>query len=498
MKARLLGIPLLLVVMLSLGSCKQVQLGGPVVRASVEIDLLNQPGASYQSLSSSSSASAIATLGLVVWSEFNDAQRALWLGNFEVDEALVDPSQLYLVRASGGSDVDPEGDGSINLRPLEVSGSWHAVMPGRALLGFGNKVSALTEAAYQQVRADIGYLTDAELLQRLDAFARAVVSDANGDGRVDYDDVLVWSRSLSASSYLGDIALLDELAAAIVADAPGYVISAAAESVFRNQRVAPVEPPDAVPTALGGIVNGDLVLEQAGSPYLLTTGLTVVGSLRIGPGVVVRGRGKLIQVSGDLFIEGLPRQRVTLDDLGLDVISWGSGLTNLIRNADITDGRLGLHIQKLLVEGNKLVRVGLSISNSVQSTDSLATLRRNVIDSGTVRLVNDGPVRTDFVLRFENNLIVTRVGTLTTLVSSWQGPLENLVVRNNTFNANMLIKRSSSRAALDISSNYWGAGGLPQTTANMVIPENVDSGLLPVIPYKPILLMAHPDTPSSR
>ena len=42
-----------------------------------------------------------------------------------------------------------------------------------------------------------------------------------------------------------------------------HVISAAAESVLRNRRIVPVEPPDTVPTALGGIVKGDLVLEQA-------------------------------------------------------------------------------------------------------------------------------------------------------------------------------------------------------------------------------------------
>jgi hypothetical protein len=486
---------LLAVLVVCLPACKQAQLGGGVENATIEIDLLDQPGASYQRLRSGTANEAIGRFGLAKWFSFTDLQKSIWLGAFEVDESLLGGARLYLVTASGGSDSDPDRDGIVNQPGVRVAGSWHAIMPADALLLRGTRVSALTEAAWQRVRDQVGYISDTALRQRLDEFAVAVVRDINGDKQVDYSDVLLWSRSWNATRYRGNISLLDALADAIVAGAPDHVIRAAAESVYRNRPVKPVPPAEVEPVVLGGNVSGDMIITADRGPYLLTRRLTVQGDLHIEANVVIRGQGNLVQVYGDLFVDGLPRQRVVLDQVDMELQSYGSGVTSFIRNADIAGGRIELKIQSVLVEGNTLQSVNLKVSNVVKAAGSLATIRGNTLDAGTVTFQNSGPTIQSFMLRFENNLVTTGVDRLTSLVSRWDANVANLVVRNNTFNNNMLVTRGTPGARLDISSNYWGQNGLAKDTAGVVIPDNLDSSGRPIILYEPTLKSPHPDTP---
>lgn len=484
-----------LVLLTVLVGCKQVQLGGAVESAEVRIDLLNQPGGNYQELRSTNGADALNTQGFTRWFALTDLQKSIYLGNFEVDNALIDPAQIYLVTVTGGRDTDRNRDGKLDLQTSEVLGTWHAIMPGASLLGSGGQVSALTEAAYQQVQGRIGYVTDDELLGMLDDFAAMVVADINGDGRADYVDLLIWSRTIFTPEYRGNIGFLDKLADAIRDNAAGYVIQAAAKGVLLDEDVEPVSPVAPVPTILSGKVVGDKVLSLAQSPYLLGNRLTVEGNLRVEPGVVIQGQGGSIDVFGDVEINGLPRQRVILDGLGLNVYTWGTGVTSTVRNTDLVGGRLDFKIQHLLIEDNRFQAVNLTVSNIVESANSLAVIRGNVIEASKVDFSNSFPTRKLFRLCFQNNYIVPLATRGTSLVSAWNGPISNLIVQDNTFNSNLQVLRVTTDAKLDISNNYWGGGGFPLDQIDTVIPGNTGPGGIPIIKYEPVLVSAHPDTP---
>lgn len=485
-----------------LAACKQVQLGGAVVAAEVRIELLNQPGASYQYALTTNTSHGIEQLGLQKWSQLSDTRKTFWLGTFEVNEALVDSLRLYLLTTSGGSDTDVNHDGKLDRQNTPVIGNWHAIMPGSALLSCCNQVSALTEAAYQYVRDRIGYVSDERLLALLDNFAALVVKDVNGDKQVNYADVLIWSRMLSATRYRGDITLLDKLADAVVRGEPDYVVRAAAESVVLNRPVEPAPPEPVNATTLGGTVKGNLVLTRAKSPYLVESRLNIEGNLLIEPGVTVGG-GRfigdigIVSVTGNVAIEGLPRQRVVIKNLSLNVYSYGGGASNVIRNADITSTDMDFKIQRLLIEGSRLSTVSMWITNIVKSDDSHADIRQNIVDMSALSFINSGPIHPGFRISVENNFFVPNMSRMTTFNSQWDGPLQNLMMRNNTFHSNMRFLLGSPVAQMDISYNHWGPMGFPVEKLEEITPANKDLGPLgqPVIPFEPWLEVKHIDTP---
>jgi hypothetical protein len=493
------GVLVVLALLAGVVGCKQVELGGAVTNADVAIDLLNQPGASYQLKHSTSESEAIETLGLGPWLNFNMVQQSLWLGNFEVEDALVDPVRLYLVTASGGGDIDANHDGVMDRVKIEVLGTWHAIMPGSLLLSCIFRATALSEAAYQHVEDRIGYISDEELMEQLDQFAVRVVTDVNADGQVDYTDVLAWSRLFYANSVRVDISFIDQLADAIRTGAAEYIVEAAAQSVLLNRTVPPVPPVPPVATGLSGRIVGDVVLTRADSPYVLTSRLTIEGNLRIESDVVIRGQGGPIDVVyGNIEIEGLPRQRVILDAVSINVYSALSEAISTVRNVDFVGGRLNFQIQKLLIEDSTLDGVNLTVSNTIASPDSLATIQRNVIEASTIYLQNSSPIRPDFTIRFVSNYISPLRTRMSTVVSRWLAPVSNLVMQDNTFNTNAIFLRSLDTAKMDISYNYWGPGGFPLDDIDTVIPDNTGPGGRPIIPYEPILLVAAADTPVHR
>lgn len=497
--ARLLAV---LITLAGVAGCKQAQLGGAVVDARVYIDLLNQPGAGNQYLDTTNTRFGIEEVGLEKWSSLPYRQKTFWLGTFEVDETMIEADQLYLLTATGGSDTDADRDGKFDKFTTPVAGSWRAIMPGAALLVCCNQVSALTEAAYQYVKDSIGYISDVRLLKLLDEFALLVVKDVNGDKRVNYADVLLWSRIFSEAKYLGDIGLLDNLADVITRGEPDYVLRAAAESVVRNEQIEPTLPPPVAATVLTGNVAGDLVLTRAQSPYVVRGGLNVDGDLLIEPGVAVASSSTIgakvaVNVYGRLFVEGLPRQRVKLESLSITVFGSASDASSSVLNADIASSDLNLKIRQLLVEGNRLHAVNLWVANVVKSEDSRADVQRNIISASTLTFINSGPVRPSFVTSFENNYCDPDVAGTTTVRSRWAGPLENFTIRNNSFHENMRFLLDALGAQMDISYNYWGPMGFPSDKMTEIIPANADLGPLDpfVVPFQPWLSVHPAGTP---
>jgi peptidyl-prolyl cis-trans isomerase A (cyclophilin A) len=79
---------------------------------------------------------------------------------------------------------------------------------------------------------------DLEISMQLDAAAQLLLADVSGDGIVNYDDALLWNRSANANKYLGDLAALDQLAAAVTAGQPNDMLASQAKLVYGSSRVS--------------------------------------------------------------------------------------------------------------------------------------------------------------------------------------------------------------------------------------------------------------------
>lgn len=476
-------------------ACKEVQLAGPVVKADVYIDLLNQPGASFQKLKTTDKFDVIQEFGLATWSTMPDWEKFARVGNFEVDEDLVDPDSLYLVAARFGEDVDADRNGKYDNFPREIEGEWHAIMTGEALLANATYVSALTEAAYQYVRSDIGLVDDTELLERLDEFARLVVQDVDRSGEVDYMDVLRWTRLYSEKKYLGDIALLDNLAEVITTDQQDYIRYAAAASVWRNEVVQPVRPDDVEGTNVGGSVDGNVTWTREFSPYDVTADMDIDGDLTIEAGVEIRANGRLITINGDLFIEGVPRQPAVLDDVVFIIYNWGESAASRIRYASFHKGRMTARIQRFTMEQSRAEEWQFEIRTIVNTADSWATIRQNIFEKSRVVFYNRLPPRNLFMVDFTNNLFVPSGSSNSEIITKWEAPVGNLTVENNSFNPDMRILRSGTDPVLNVRNNYWGVQSSSEIDFDMVIPDNGGESPYQFIYYLPRLTSPHPDTP---
>ncbi len=221
-----------------LAGCLHAQLNGSIAGATITITELRNPAVVATTATSADESLNIALYGEEAWNGWNAVVRHWLLGIFTVDGRQVSEGKLYLVTASGGVETDMNRDLQADANPTPVSHDWRAIMTGEQVLDVGYKVSALTEAAYRWIAADINSLDDNELLARLDSVSAALVSDVTDDGVVDYGDLLSWTRILNAgASFKGEIdtlnafsdalvlggteSALDELAFAIMGPAPG-------------------------------------------------------------------------------------------------------------------------------------------------------------------------------------------------------------------------------------------------------------------------------------
>lgn len=227
-------------IFLCLTACKEAQLHGPVGGAEVHVESLRSSGSNFQMAHSSNNQNMIEMFGRGEWDEMPDLAKFIWLGNFSIDPDLAMDEGLYLVTVKYGYDMDSNNDLVLDRAPKTVLGKWRAVMDVDTLGKSGPKVSVLTEAAFRYIEPLLtsGY-SDNAILASLDDFARKTVSDINNDKRVDYTDVLIWSRQLTPEKYKGDIRLIDDMAEAITRGANENLLAAAAERIFRNHMALP-------------------------------------------------------------------------------------------------------------------------------------------------------------------------------------------------------------------------------------------------------------------
>ena len=208
--------PMLAVWLLVLaGGCMQAELGGPVPNASIAVTELRSGALAQDGLLAKDEATFVAENSQQKWDELGDLARFIQLGNFDLEPDNFEPGTLYLVTATGGADMDFDGDRKEDVVYTPVEGTWHAIMPGKQLRRGGYMVSPITEALYQSVKDDIDQLSDEELLAQLDQNTRLILQDLDTNEGVDYLDALSWTILQHKAKFLLDFADVRELAMAL-------------------------------------------------------------------------------------------------------------------------------------------------------------------------------------------------------------------------------------------------------------------------------------------
>lgn len=204
-----------IIIMLSgfiLPGCLVVQLNGHVGDAAVTVSPLSDEADIFQVTRSQSPKSIASSNFAELYDQLPASAQLLWLGTVAVPGTW-NPEQLYIATAAGGLDFDSDRDLAIDSAPRPVQGRWRAIVPGSAFALKTTKVSALTEATYQWLRASsdtpLAERNATEILEDLDRAAQMTLDDVNGDGTVNYSDMLMWHPTIHADAFRGDARHID-------------------------------------------------------------------------------------------------------------------------------------------------------------------------------------------------------------------------------------------------------------------------------------------------
>jgi hypothetical protein len=115
-------------------------------------------------------------------------------GRFDIPEGCISPGQEFMIVASGGMDIDADDDGVLDDTATEVKGQVRALLSSDELTRDGWQLNALTESVYQSVKFQLEGADRAEIQSLKESAARRLLSDSiDGDGTIDYSDVLNWN-----------------------------------------------------------------------------------------------------------------------------------------------------------------------------------------------------------------------------------------------------------------------------------------------------------------
>jgi len=150
-----------------------------------------------------------AGIGLYIASEYTE-KTPLYLTNASVGHALssaeiisipkeftnaLNDNELYIVEARGGIDIDSDDNFEIDDFETINRGSLHTVIDGKTLKEFGYKLNVLTEIAYQNVKDDIGVLSNEKIVDKLNEISTLLMNgkiDPDSDLDLAYEDLLGW------------------------------------------------------------------------------------------------------------------------------------------------------------------------------------------------------------------------------------------------------------------------------------------------------------------
>ena len=348
--------------------CLQTELNGAVAGASIVVTPLNDAGTTTATATSLDEDGLRTGLGGAVFNDLSSLDRLQLLGTFA--PLPVQSGQLYLLTASGGMDFDNDQNQQADATPTPVAGQLHAIVNAEQLEG-SLQVNIMAEAAYQSLLGSLGSLTDEQVRQGLDDAARKLVKNINGDGAVDYLDVLAWRRLFDNDNIRTDLVDVNKLAVAVSSGADGESLQ-----IFSNRM-------------LGGAA---------------AVGLDETSSVAINPDGTCAGQGRtIINRNQESITTSPPTATCGADDTGQVYSTQGEilgtitpGVTGLATNTEIRrnndDGRRNTFdfsavnpatgeviIDYTLNNGNR--RRGRVPVSSTDATDTLSRRFRSLQDS---------------------------------------------------------------------------------------------------------------------
>ncbi len=200
---------------LTLGACARVELGGPIIGATISIFHSGEEEAIY-------------TTTTTEWGGPNRKEALLVAGGGFIDLRQEDFSQYtdsgyFIVTAAGGQRVGDDFSGMLTDAE-DFTGEVHVIIPARDADIQTGRLNGLTELVYQAVKPLIDNgATEEEVIDTLDSIAASLVtSDITEDGEINYRDLLVSSyydadplqhtqdelKALAQAVFEGDAAML--------------------------------------------------------------------------------------------------------------------------------------------------------------------------------------------------------------------------------------------------------------------------------------------------
>ncbi|MCI5195029.1 MAG: fibronectin type III domain-containing protein [Candidatus Electrothrix sp. AW5] len=120
-------------------------------------------------------------------------------GTFDLSLIGVADSAWVVVAASGGEDIDADGNGAADTAPTENQGTLHALAQASDWRTKHIRITPLSEIAWRYVENMIPAVSAEELKIRLADLARYLVkTDISGNGTIDWDDILAFDPANAA------------------------------------------------------------------------------------------------------------------------------------------------------------------------------------------------------------------------------------------------------------------------------------------------------------
>ncbi len=143
----------------------------------------------------------------LIWQERSSKNTTLQKsGKFDTHAETLEDDKLYLIEVNGGIDLDTNNNGQKDSNETVNSGKLRAIVTKDEIINLAQNlnITALSELIYEELLPLLkhNYNQD-DILTAREQFAKELVTDINGDGNVDFNDILRFNPVNDQKKLLG-------------------------------------------------------------------------------------------------------------------------------------------------------------------------------------------------------------------------------------------------------------------------------------------------------
>lgn len=161
-------------------------------------------------------------------------------GTFKLTLPNINDDEWVLVTATGGEDIDADDNGVVDTTPTENLGTIHLLAKAGDIRSGGAFINLPSEMVYQIIQAresELASLSSSDLLAFINSTTQNILDDVNGDGTVNYFDVLNFNPLEHRASFR----VVETVAHALIAQIhQGKAGSSANETIMAAAQLAQV------------------------------------------------------------------------------------------------------------------------------------------------------------------------------------------------------------------------------------------------------------------